>query len=101
MHDQSSCEGSGDAPIPRTAVEDIRAQGVTLMHILHRHPTLLAIPELVREITSGSEDFAETDAIERAVRDLTGVGLVHCPSGLAAPSPAALRFLQIIQEGSA
>jgi hypothetical protein len=51
--------------------QDIRDQGITLMHVLHRHPTLLTIPELVREITSGSEDFAETDAIERAVRDLT------------------------------
>jgi hypothetical protein len=86
---------------PPTAVQDIRDQGVTLMHVLHRHPTLLTIPELVREITSGSEDFAESDAVERAVRDLTGVGLIHCPNGLAVPSPAALRFLQILQEGSA
>ncbi len=35
-----------------------------------------------------------------AVRDLTGVGLLHCPSGLAVPSPAALRFLKILYEGN-
>lgn len=90
--------GPGDPP---TAAEDIRDQGITLMHVLHRHPTLLTIPELVREITSGSEDFAEGDNVERAVRDLTGVGLLHCASGLAVPSPAALRFLKILQEGGA
>ena len=83
------------------AAEDIRDQGVTLMHVLHRHPTLLRIPDLVREITSASEDFARTDAVERAVRDLTGVGLLHCANGLAMPSPAALRFLAILQEGAA
>jgi hypothetical protein len=88
---------AGDSP----AAKDIRDQGVTLMHVLHRHPTLLTIPELVREITSGSEeDFAESDAVERAVRDLTGVGLLNCANGLAIPSPAALRFLAILQGGA-
>lgn len=100
MQDQRSSEGSGDAPI-LPAAEDIRDQGITLMHVLHRHPTLLTIPDLVREITSGSEDFAERDNIERAVRDLTGVGLLHCTNGLAMPSPAALSFLKIIQQGGA
>ena len=47
------------------------------------------------------EDFAKGDAVERAVRDLTGVGLLRCPSGLAVPSPAALRFLKVIAEGGA
>jgi hypothetical protein len=70
------------------------------MHVLHRHPTLLTIPDLIRELTSGSKDFADNDHFERAIRDLTGVGLLHCPSGLAVPSPAALRFLKTIQEGT-
>ena len=98
MQDQPNGEGCGDAEIT-PAAEDIRDQGVTLMHVLHRHPTLLTIPDLVREITSASEDFGERDNIERAVRDLTGVGLLHCTGGLAVPSPAALRFLKIIAEG--
>jgi len=99
MHDQGSSDGCGDAEIS-PAAEDIKDQGVTLMHVLHRHPTLLTIPDLVREITSGSEDFADRDNVERAVRDLTGVGLLHCPSGLVVPSPGALRFLKILQEGA-
>lgn len=80
---------------PGCSRSDIRDQGVTLMHALHRHPTLLTIPELVREVAS------EADCIERAVRDLTGVGLLHCANGLAVPSPAALRFLAILQAGAA
>lgn len=48
---------------------------------------------------TAAQDFAE-GAVERAVRDLNGVGL-HCPSGLAVPSPAALRFPKIICEGGA
>lgn len=98
MQDQPS--GADDENVPPTEAQDIRDQGVVLIHVLSRHPTLLTIPDLVREITSGSEDFAEGDALERAVRDLTGVGLLHCPSGLAVPSPAALRFLKILYEGN-
>jgi hypothetical protein len=90
--------GADDAP---TAEEDLRDQGIALMHVLHRHPTLLTIPDLVREITSGEGDFGEGDNVERAVRDLTGVGLFHCANGLAVPSPAALRFLAILQAGAA
>jgi hypothetical protein len=96
---QDEPKGAGDEPA--TAKQDLKDQGVVLMHVLHRHPTLLTIPDLVREITAGSDEFAEGDAAERAVRDLTGVGLLHCPSGLAVPSPAALRFLKIIAEGGA
>ncbi|HEX3174784.1 MAG TPA: hypothetical protein VHQ43_11275 [Solirubrobacterales bacterium] len=97
MRDQP--KGAGDEDASPTEAQDIRDQGVVLIHVLSRHPTLLTIPDLVREITSGSKDFAEGDNLERAVRDLTGVGLLHCPSGLAVPSPAALRFLKIIYEG--
>lgn len=93
MHDQPK---AGDAP---TAVQDIRDQGITLMHVLHRHPTLLTVPDLIREVTSGSEDFAEGDAVLRAVRELAGVGLLRRAGGLAVPSPAALRFLAILQGG--
>jgi hypothetical protein len=91
-------DSGGPSP---TEAEDIRYQGVVLIHVLHRHPTLLTTDDLVREITSGSADFGESDAIVRALTDLTGVGLLHRPSGLAVPSPAALRFLTIICEDGA
>lgn len=76
---QDNPKGAGDENVPPTEAQDIRDQGVVLAHVLSRHPTLLTIPDLVREITSGSEDFAEGDNLERAVRDLTGVGLLPLP----------------------
>jgi len=97
---QDNPRGTGDEHVPPTEAQDLRDQGVVLIHVLTRHPTLMTIPDLVREITAGSEDFAEGDAMERAVRDLTGVGLLMCPSGLAVPTPAALRFLKILYEGN-
>lgn len=99
MHDQP--KGAGDDDAPSNAAQDIRGQSIVLMHVLHRHPTLLTTDDLIREITSGSGDFGEADAIERAVRDLTGVGLLHRAGDLAVPSPAALRFLAVICESGA
>jgi DNA-binding XRE family transcriptional regulator len=54
---------------------------ITEIHVLAVHPTHLIIPELVREITAGAAEFSEGDGMERAVRDLTGLGLLHCPGG--------------------
>jgi hypothetical protein len=82
MQDQP--KGAGD--------QDLRDQSVSLTHVLALHPNHLPIPDLVREITAGSEDFAEGDNVERAVRDLTGVGLLHCLGGVVAPTRAALHF---------
>jgi hypothetical protein len=67
------------------------------MHVLALHPTNLIVPDLVRELTNGSDEFGEGDAVERAVRDLTGVDLVHCPGGLVVPTRAALRFIEILE----
>ena len=98
---QDNPKGAGDCHVPPTEAQDIRDQGVVLIHVLTRQPTLLTIPDLVREITAGSEDKAsEGDAMERAVRDLTGVGLLMCPNGLAVPTPAARRFLAILGDSN-
>lgn len=35
MHDQP--KGTGDENVPPTAAEDLRYQGVVLIHVLHRH----------------------------------------------------------------
>lgn len=97
---QDKANGAGDEQAPSTPEQDdLRDQGVVLMHVLHRHPALLTIPDLVREITAGSGDFAEGDNVERAIRDLTGYGLLHCPGGLVLPTAAAQRFLKILDEG--
>lgn len=84
---------AGDSP----ADDDLRDQGVVLFHVLALHPAHLIVPELVREITAGSADFTGIDAVERAVRDLTGVGLLDCPGGVVMPTRAALHFDRLPQ----
>jgi len=60
---------------------------VVLGYVLDQHPVHPSIPALVRDL---AEDAS--DAYERAIRDLTGVGLLRCPGGIVYPTEAALRF---------
>lgn len=91
MHDKAIGAGADACDSPYVA-RDLQDQGVVLEHVLDLHPTHLTIPELVREITAGSGGFKEGDNVECAVRDLTGVGLLHCPGGIVMPTRAALHF---------
>ena len=90
MHDKPS--GAGDDDRASTAAQDLHDQGIVLVQVLALYPTHLTIPELVREITAGSTDFEAGDRFERAIRDLTGGGLLHVCAGLVVPTRAALLF---------
>lgn len=75
-------------PIQRCEREDDGAQRAVLSLALAAHPQSLAIPDLAREIGQG-------DAVERAVRDLVGVGLLECSGITIRPSAAAVRFYRL------
>jgi hypothetical protein len=60
-------------------------QRAVLSLALSAHPTALTIPGLAREIDAG-------DAVEQAVRDLVGVGLLECGGISVKPTAAALHF---------
>jgi hypothetical protein len=98
MHDKPKGAGS-DERAATPALQDLRDQGAVLTEILALHPTQLRLSELVQEITAGAADFAQTDAIERAVRDLVSVGLLFRNGDLVLPTRAALRFDELIEEG--
>lgn len=67
--------------------------------VLDLHPTHLREVELVLEITAGAdESFEGSDAFERAVRDLIGAGLLHCPNAVVMPTNAALCFAELGEE---
>jgi len=88
---------AADAEVVRsTQAEDERDQAAVLTHVLALHPAQLTIPDLVREVMAGAAEFEGGDRIERAIRDLTGAGLLHCPGGLVVPSRAALRFDELL-----
>jgi hypothetical protein len=75
-----------------TAVEDDSNQRAVLALLIAEHPTLLTAADLICETAADKVDFNEIDRVERAVRDLTAVGLIHREGETVRPTRAALRF---------
>jgi len=75
---------------------DLATESAVLQLVLNLHPTALTVTEIVREISGEDPGFAELDAIERAVRDLAGAGLLHHRDEFAIPTRAALRFSELL-----
>jgi hypothetical protein len=86
--------GSDDNWTNRAA--DIATEAAVIQCLLDLHPTRVSTAELVRELAGEAPAFAERDAIERAVRDLAGVGLLHRGDELLAPTRAALRLNELL-----
>lgn len=75
--------------------DEAKAERVVLAFLLKEHPSRLKIPELCRALYAHPNDFKRSDAVERAVRELDGAGLIHCDGGYAVPSRAALYFSRL------
>jgi len=82
--------------IRTTAEEDAAVEAVVLRQLLAQHPAQIVFEELLREITADPDDFAQRDAVERAVRDLAAAGLLHRREEFVIPSRAALRFDELL-----
>lgn len=76
------------------AGEGARTKDAALALILAEHPQR-TLAEVVREQTGDSDDFTERDAVERAVRDLVGIGLLHRQRAFVLPSRIALYFARL------
>lgn len=72
--------------------DDLAIQAATLSRVLDTHPAGLTVSELASE----EADLGTRDAIERAVRDLVGVGLLHLHGQLLSPTHAALRDRELL-----
>jgi hypothetical protein len=82
----------------RTAsAEDATIEAAVLRQLLALHPIQLTLAELVREIVGESTEFAQRDAVERAVRQLTASGLINHSGDVVLPSRAALRFYELFE----
>ena len=71
---------------------DKKVERAVLAFLIFRHPERLTIPELSRVLNKENSDLESDDAVERAVRELVGVGLLECQAGVALPTRAALYF---------
>lgn len=78
---------------PTNQSEDTRVESALLQRVLDLHPTRMTDDELVRDLNGEEVDFAARDSVERAIRELTGAGLLHrTDDGLITPTRAALHF---------
>jgi len=79
-----------------TAERDAATESAVLQLVLALHPAPVTFAELTRELDA-EVDAAARDALERAVRDLSGVGLLHRRADLVLPTRAALRFDELME----
>lgn len=77
---------------PNTAEEDANVERIVLLSILDAYPELYSRDDLVRQIALNPHNFAARDVIDRIVRDLSVVGLLHGVGPLVVPSRAALHL---------
>lgn len=77
--------------------EDARVESALLQRVLDLHPTRVTAAELVRDLAGEDADFGAHDAIERAIRELIGAGLLHrAEDGLVTPTRAAMHFGELL-----
>lgn len=76
--------------------DDATTEAAVLRQLLALHPVQLTLEELVREVADDPDEFAATDAVERAVHELGVAGLVHRSGDVVVPSRAALRFDELL-----
>jgi hypothetical protein len=77
-----------DRPAQR---EDIAQQAI-LAILLEAHPGQRSVEEVIREMTDRPDDFAARDAVDNAIRDLVGAGLLHRHGAFVFATHAAVRF---------
>jgi hypothetical protein len=95
MHDKPS--GAIEERATTTAELDDRDQAAVLREILFIYPEVLTLDELARQMTFVSDAFGRRDRIERAVRDLTGAGLLHQVGPLVLPTRTAVVFNRLAE----
>jgi hypothetical protein len=95
MQDKPS--GARDERATTTADQDDRDQAAVLREVLFIYPEVLTLDELARQLTFVSDAFGQRDRIERAVRDLTGVGLIHQVGPLVLPTRTAVVFNRLAE----
>jgi hypothetical protein len=77
--------------------EDSRVEAALIQRVLDLHPTRVTIDELTRDLCGEDADFGARDAIERAVRELNGAGLLHRGADdLLTPTRAAVHLNDLL-----
>lgn len=83
---------------PHMSTQDAQAELAVLAFLLREHPVQLTILEVSRALNAHPSGFSAHDAVERAIRELVGAGLLHCCGGFVLPTRAALYFHHLEQD---
>jgi hypothetical protein len=84
--------------------EDREDQAAVLFTVITLHPVQVSLSELISELALDPRDFSERDRVERAVRDLSGVGLLHRdsfvnrPDALIVPTRVAIHAHRLLTD---
>lgn len=78
--------------------EDRIIQHGLLAHLTLEHPAPFTEADLIRELATDPEEFGSRDDIQRAIRDLAGVGLLHRYGPFVLPTRAALYAADLFEE---
>jgi hypothetical protein len=82
---------------PTNQGEDARVESALLQRVLDLHPTRVTADELIRDLAGEEADFGARDAVERAIRELTGAGLLHrTEDGFVTPTRAAVHYGELL-----
>lgn len=90
--------GSAERVSPIPSNEDRKVEWAVLSFLLDEHPDRFTVPEVSRAMNAGSADFGREDAVERAIRELVGAGLLHGDCGFVLPTRAALYYRRLAGE---
>jgi hypothetical protein len=74
------------------AERDAMTQQAVLSVLLDAHPGQRSVEEVVREMTDRPDEFPARDAINNAIRDLVGAGLLHRHGSFVFATRAAVHF---------
>jgi hypothetical protein len=78
--------------------EDRIIQSAVLLNAVVLHPVQVTEAELIREVAVDPDEFGQRDGIERAVRDLVSVALLHRHGAFVLPTRAALCAYELLSD---
>ena len=88
--------GSAERVTPIPSNDDRKVEWAVLSFLLDEHPDhQLTISEVSRALNASAADFGTEDAVERAIRELVGAGLLHCERGFVLPTRPALYYQRL------
>lgn len=78
------------------AEEDRKVEWIVLSFLLDGYPDRrFTIPGASVVLNDGRVDLGGENAVERAIRELVGAGLLRCESGFVLPTRAAVHFWRL------